>query len=980
MRILEPNDKSDDDVVVVVVVIVTAILRQRVTSECGGAHLCVFFFFSCGGFVLFFGLKWFQLSFSYSQKLQNSNASSSFSAIRAKHELLLISIEKEGIAAGKDDNEMSGGGGDEGVDLTAATSNWFSDVGGKLYAGATKLVDDLDKFDDQLGEQMENAAKAVVEKAAEAKSKFDEVGGVSNLIGVSGLNLISPRDTNDGSKTSETSGSGFKDERVESLKDALRVARNEIARQEDVMRTMENELEDARAATARAASLAVRNAKNAKSNATNDEDENKKHDEEERLRAKKEKEMLETELASLKEKLRNAVKKGKSYESDVERLTRELATAKTTQENITTAKGKKGKKGNAGVVPPPLTTEGSSEKAMETMKKEKEELQRKFESASKELEDLVSKNSVAALDSEGLTQELTIAREEKVKSESQATKFKKQLNDLTKELNTTREALNSTKKEIVQLKSESKQLTLSKRDMEDRATSAESQLQALKANAMSAIEEKRDFGRSNEEMQSKLKDMETEVLKYKDLCEESKAMTSDMEAAVARGAAAAASSNAKASAAEKAKVVAENQLAELRAQLNLMDATGREAAASIAHRDRARQAQERAESRAAEAEQSAEEANQRAESAIREGDERKRKFAHVQVQFKDTEEKLTKEIDSFKDEILAMKQSLSQVASAKSAAEDRAEGAQNHADEIEKELEKVKKGEQELISALAQAQAECIEARTKASVLEEMAALRKNNFEAATTARVPPSSSPNLTTVTEPQNSETNRQVDANNDSKAETEAIRARIFTILGKLKGQVDSNGKPLLSVKEADQSIWGWLGTNTNENETKTSPPPEDEGSSSVDDLLVHLESWANDQGESWSAELNAQSRKAATDAMRKLKESEKELEELRLESSRFKQQDAERSSATVNAAAKRATEAEEKLNTLKKKLETLEQRNKELTWQISMYADNGNAMNTSDPKFGSSNNTTPAVGILKQLMLQCTAPRREQQQQH
>ena len=978
---MEPNDKSDDDVVVVVVVIVTAILRQRVTSECGGAHLCVFIFFSCGGFVLFFGLKWFQLSFSYSQKLQNSNASSSFSAIRAKHELLLISIEKEGIAAGKDDNEMSGGGGDEGVDLTAATSNWFSDVGGKLYAGATKLVDDLDKFDDQLGEQMENAAKAVVEKAAEAKSKLDEVGGVSNLIGVSGLNLISPRDTNDGSKTSETSGSGFKDERVESLKDALRVARNEIARQEDVMRTMENELEDARAATARAASLAVQNAKNAKSNATNDEDVNKKHDEEERFRAKKEKEMLETELASLKEKLRNAVKKGKSYESDVERLTRELATAKTTQQNITTAKGKKGKKGNAGVVPPPLTTEGSSEKAMETMKKEKEELQRKFESASKELEDLASKNSVAALDSEGLTQELTIAREEKVKSESQATKFKKQLNDLTKELNTTRVALNSTKKEIVQLKSESKQLTLSKRDMEDRATSAESQLQALKANAMSAIEEKRDFGRSNEEMQSKLKDMETEVLKYKDLCEESKAMTSDMEAAVARGAAAAASSNAKASAAEKAKVVAENQLAELRAQLNLMDATGREAAASIAHRDRARQAQERAESRAAEAEQSAEEANQRAESAIREGEERKRKFAHVQVQFKDTEEKLTKEIDSFKDEILAMKQSLSQVASAKSAAEDRAEGAQNHADEIEKELEKVKKGEQELISALAQAQAECIEARTKASVLEEMAALRKNNFEATTTARVPPSSSPpNLTTVTKPQNSETNRQVDANNDSKAETEAIRARIFTILGKLKGQVDSNGKPLLSVKEADQSIWGWLGTNTNESETKTSPPPEDEGSSSVDDLLAHLESWANDQGESWSAELNAQSRKAATDAMRKLKECEKELEELRLESSRFKQQGAERSSATVNAAAKRATEAEEKLNALKKKLETLEQRNKELTWQISMYADNGNAMNTSDPKFGSSNNTTPAVGILKQLMLQCTAPRREQQQQH
>jgi len=115
------------------------------------------------------------------------------------------------------------------------------------------------------------------------------------------------------------------------------------------------------------------------------------------------------------------------------------------------------------------------------------------------------------------------------------------------------------------------------------------------------------------------------------------------------------------------------------------------------------------------------------------------------------------------------------------------------------------------------------------------------------------------------------------------------------------------------------------------------------------------------------------------MRKLKESEKELEELRLELSRFKLKDAERSSATVNAAAKRAPEAEEKLNALKKKLETLEQRNKELTWQISMYANSENAMNTSDPTYGSSNNTTPTVGILKQLMLQCTAPRREQQQQ-
>jgi hypothetical protein len=849
----------------------------------------------------------------------------------------------------------------DGEDLTTATSNWFSDMGGKLYGAASKFADDLDKLDDQLGEQMENAAKAVAEKAAEAKSKIEEAGGVSNLIGVSGL--ISPRDsTNESTKTGDTTGgSGFKDERVESLKDALRVARNEIARQEDVMRTMENELEDARAATARAASSAAKNS-------------NKEREDEERLQANKEKEMLEAELNSLKEKLRNAVKKGKSYESDVERLTRELAAAKTatqqsaTTTTTTTTKGKKGKKGNAGVIPPPAT-QGPSEKEMETMKKENEELHRKLQSATKELEDLKNKNSAAVLDAEGLTQELTSAREDKVKSESQATKLKKQMDDITKELNTTREALNLVKKESTQLKSESKQLMLSKRDMEDRATSAESQLEALKANAMSAIEEKRDFGRSNEEMQSKLKDMEAEVSKYKDLCEEAKAMASDMEAAVARGAAAAAASNAKASAADKAKLLAESQLEELRAQLNLMDATGREAAASIAHRDRARQAQERAESRAAEAEQNAEEANQRAENAIREGEERKRKFAHVQVQFKETEEKLTREIDDLKEEMRALKQSLSTASSAKTAAENRAEEVQNRADEVEKELESVKKGEQELISALAQAQAECIEMRTKASVLEEMATLRKNNFEAATTVHVPPPQS-DSTTATDMQNQESNQQ-----DEESKVEEIRTRIFAILGKLKGQVDKDGKPLLSVKEADQSIWGWLGTNTNENEEeKSSPPPEHEGTN-VNDLLLHLENWASDQGESWSAELNAQSRKAATDAMRKLKECEKELEELRLESSRFKQQDAERSSATVNAAAKRATEAEEKLNALKKKLETLEQRNKELTWQISMYADTGMIAQES----GSSNNAAPVVGVFKQLMLQCTAPRRQQQQQ-
>lgn len=206
-------------------------------------------------------------------------------------------------------------------------------------------------------------------------------------------------------------------------------------------------------------------------------------------------------------------------------------------------------------------------------------------------------------------------------------------------------------------------------------------------------------------------------------------------------------------------------------------------------------------------------------------------------------------------------------------------------------------------------------------------------------------------------------------------------MLTILGKLKGQVDKNGNPVLSVKEADQSIWGWLGNNNdstgNRNDRLRQPPPPEgnESSSSVDDLLNHLENWANDQGESWSAELNAQSRKSATNAMNKLRDCEKELEELRAESFRYKQEGVERSSVTVNAAAKRAQEAEQNLDELKLKLSTLEKRNKELTWQVSLLVD-PDAANQSATVASS---TTPVVGVLQQIIKGCTAPRRQQQQQ-
>ena len=125
---------------------------------------------------------------------KNKDLLSTFGGISTKTRASVSMQNKEGV--GGEGDKMDGSS-DDAVDLTTATSNWFSDVGGKLYGAASKLADDLDKLDDQLGEQMENAAKAVAEKAAEAKSKLDEAGGVSNFIGVSGMNLTSPRDTTD---------------------------------------------------------------------------------------------------------------------------------------------------------------------------------------------------------------------------------------------------------------------------------------------------------------------------------------------------------------------------------------------------------------------------------------------------------------------------------------------------------------------------------------------------------------------------------------------------------------------------------------------------------------------------------------------------------------------------------------------------------------------------------------------------------------
>ena len=804
-------------------------------------------------------------------------------------------------------------------------SNWFDDIGGKLYGAASKFAEDIDKLDDQLGEHMDIVSNLVVAKAAEAKSK------ISTSITQS---IRSPKNA-DNDNTNNDNNS-FKDERVKSLEDALRVARNEIVRQEE-------ELKEARAATARAASaLAIRNG----TSMSNNKDSNNKI-----IINKQKEEEIETELNSLKEKLRNAVKKGKNYETEVERLTRELETERKKKESqqqpmtttTTLSKGKKGKKGSTTIVSssplPPAYVDDSVVTALNTeigtMQKEKEELKKQLE-----------------------TERMKISKVEV-------------------DLKEARKTLESAHTESANLKSEAKQLALIKSDMEDRAKNAEMQLKSFKENALQKIEEKREFSRANEEKDLKIKEMQAHVQKYKDECEEAKAMANDMEAAVARGAAAAASSNAKASAAEKAKVVAETQLEDLRKQINLMDATGREAANSIAHRDRARQAQELAESKAAEAENVAEEANQRAENAIRESEERKKKFTHVQTQFKQIEEKLTNENDLLRDEIRALKDSLSIVSTAKFDAEKRAEEDKTRVNEIEKELASVKEGEKDLIAALAQAQAECIEARTKASVLEEMATLRKNNFDQATTVHVP-LPQPETTYLRNSVNDEEEKEKIRRSEK---IESIRVRVLTILGKLKGQVDKNGNPVLSVKEADQSIQGWLGNNNdstgNRNDRLRQPPPPEgnESSSSVDDLLNHLENWANDQGESWSAELNAQSRKSATNAMNKLRDCEKELEELRAESFRYKQEGVERSNVTVNAAAKRAQEAEQNLDELKLKLSTLEKRNKELTWQVSLLVD-PDAANQSATVASS---TTPVVGVLQQIIKGCTAPRRQQQQQ-
>ena len=173
----------------------------------------------------------------------------------------------------------------------------------------------------------------------------------------------------------------------------------------------------------------------------------------------------------------------------------------------------------------------------------------------------------------------------------------------------------------------------------------------------------------------------------------------------------------------------EAEAEEIRKQLELMDATGRDAASSIAAREKAELAQQRAEARLALAEKEAEESRAESKKAFREGEERKRRFAHVQSQFQVTEKELREKLETLEAEVMALRANADEAEKMKAEAVSIVEETNANAEETKATLAATTAKAEKLEIALETALSEASEARTKLGVMEEMHALKKNQPE-----------------------------------------------------------------------------------------------------------------------------------------------------------------------------------------------------------------------------------------------------------
>ena len=810
---------------------------------------------------------------------------------------------------------------DDAVDAPARATSWLDGLGTRLRETASVVTEKLDAMDDQLdsfarralGDDDEEGADRALSDgdafagAREGEFTNDEIDALRQALSIAKQEL-NARDEqlrearDDAGKMRETA--------IKAAKELAKEQRKRKAAEADgaggtttgesamvEVEKLKADLEDAETATRRALEDAakmekeLRDAEAATATARAEIDDAKSA-------AVKEVEALRAELASVMEKLQTA-----------EREANEKSESSSPQQNAGSrgGRGKKGKKGGRGGGASDATPVASAAHAEEL-----EKIRKDLESVKVERDNLRAEAEASRASAEKAAKE-HVEVLERVRAEAASAKD------------------SATGEEAAKLQ-----------QAESRAATLEDQLAA-------ATTTEKELRNELAKMNDRAKASESEIASLRDELTDAIAAREDAEGAVSRGAVNAANANAKMAAAEKAKTKAEAELAELRKQVQLMDATGREAATSIAAREKAELAQQRAETKLALAEKEVEEARAQSEKAAREGEERKRRFAHVQSQFQVTEKELREKLETFESELKVLRANADEAEKMKEDAVSIVEETQADAAETKEALTAVTAKAERLERALETAEAAASEARTKLGVLEEMESLRK-------TQPVPEPSRPvskkSASTQTDATRKEPVAPPVARDDGNA-----RKRLIGIMERL--DIPTSASSPARAKEEGAGIGMLMGMfmgsdERDENADDAAATPRDD----LDSLFDRVETWASDDRRASPA--SAPSSNVARDTA-----SAEEVERLRAELAALKADVGERSAASLAAVNRRAQEAERAAADAKAKLAPLEKANRELAWQISLLAEQDETK--TRPVLAQS-------GWFARAVTGCTAPRR------
>lgn len=512
------------------------------------------------------------------------------------------------------------------------------------------------------------------------------------------------------------------------------------------------------------------------------------------------------------------------------------------------------------------------------------------------------------------------------------------------------EELERVRSEVVRAQDSAGEDAAQLEEAKSRANDAEARVKALEEDASRAAETEATLRADVARAEERSKQFESELASLRDELTDAIAAKEDAEGAVSRGAVNAANANAKMLAAEKAKAKAEAEAEEIRKQLELMDATGREAASSIAAREKAELAQQRAEARLALAEKEAEESRAHSDKAFREGEERKRRFAHVQSQFQVTEKELREKLETLETEVKALRANAEEAEKMKAEAVSIVEETNADAEETKATLAATTAKVEKLEHALETAVSEASEARTKLGVVEEMLALKKNQ----------PDPEPARRASMKSMFTQTVEEAKPRDVASSSTGDARERLLAIMRRLRVSSDTDEKSASKSAKEEQAglgmLMGMFMGGEDDDETASQSPAPKRDSEDIDALFDRFEAWANANAKDTDAAAPSTSDDASKDD---------EIKRLTSELETLKSDAASRSTASLAAVNRRAQEAELAAADAKAKLVPLEKANRELAWQISMLAEQDETK--TRPVLAQS-------GWFARAVTGCTAPRR------